>query len=97
MFIAHTIADLRQRLSGARAPAFVPTMGNLHDGHIALLRRARDLGDLSVVSIFVNRLQFAPNEDFDRYPRTWEADCARLRAAGWHVVFLSGQNIWRRP
>ncbi|MBU6270541.1 MAG: pantoate--beta-alanine ligase [Betaproteobacteria bacterium] len=92
MFIAHTIADLRQRLSGAREPAFVPTMGNLHDGHIALLRRARDLGDLSVVSIFVNRLQFAPNEDFDRYPRTWEADCARLRAAGCDVLFAPDER-----
>jgi pantoate--beta-alanine ligase len=92
MFIAHSIADLRQRLSGARAPAFVPTMGNLHDGHIALLRRARDLGDLAVVSIFVNRLQFAPNEDFDRYPRTWEADCARLRAAGCDVLFAPDER-----
>lgn len=92
MFIAHTIADLRQRLAQAHGPAFVPTMGNLHDGHIALLRQARALGDVSVVSIFVNRLQFAPHEDFDRYPRTWEADCARLRAAGCDVLFAPDER-----
>ncbi|MEI8305268.1 MAG: pantoate--beta-alanine ligase [Burkholderiales bacterium] len=92
MFIAHTIADLRQRLAQARSPAFVPTMGNLHDGHIALLRQARAMGDVSVVSIFVNRLQFAPHEDFDRYPRTWEADCARLRAAGCDVLFAPDER-----
>jgi pantoate--beta-alanine ligase len=87
MYIAHTIAELRERLGAYRHPAFVPTMGNLHDGHIALLTRARSLGDVSVVSIFVNRLQFAPNEDFDSYPRTWQADCARLREAGCDLLF----------
>jgi pantoate--beta-alanine ligase len=92
MYIAHTIADLRAHLAQARRPAFVPTMGNLHDGHIALLARARALGDASVVSIFVNRLQFAPHEDFDSYPRTWEADCARLREAGCDVLFAPNEK-----
>lgn len=87
MYIAHTIAELREHLGAYRHPAFVPTMGHLHDGHIALLTRARTLGDVSVVSIFVNRLQFAPNEDFDSYPRTWQADCTRLRDAGCDVLF----------
>jgi pantoate--beta-alanine ligase len=62
-------------------------MGNLHEGHIALVRQARPLGDATVASIFVNRLQFLPHEDFDSYPRTWDADCAALRAAGCDVLF----------
>lgn len=87
MLIAHTIDDLRQALAPYRRPAFVPTMGNLHDGHIALVEQARPLGDVTVASIFVNRLQFLPHEDFDSYPRTWEADCNRLQAAGCDVLF----------
>jgi pantoate--beta-alanine ligase len=87
MLIAHTIDDLRQALASYRRPAFVPTMGNLHDGHIALVEQALPLGDVTVASIFVNRLQFLPHEDFDSYPRTWEADCSRLQAAGCQVLF----------
>ena len=87
MFIAHSIADLRQRLSGARAPAFVPTMGNLHDGHIALMTQARDSAEQVVATIFVNRLQFRPGEDFEKYPRTFVADCERLAAAGVDDLF----------
>ena len=87
MHIVHTIADLRQRLSPYQRPAFVPTMGNLHDGHIALVRQAKPLGDVTVSSIFVNRLQFAPHEDFDSYPRTLDADAARLEEAGCDVLF----------
>ncbi len=87
MHIAHSIADLRSALAGRGRPAFVPTMGNLHDGHIALVRQAKPLGDVAVASIFVNRLQFLPHEDFDSYPRTWEADCAKLEAAGCDVLF----------
>ncbi|MFY3384944.1 pantoate--beta-alanine ligase [Paracidovorax sp. MALMAid1276] len=87
MLIARSIADLRQALSPYRRPAFVPTMGNLHDGHIALVRQAKPLGDVTVASIFVNRLQFLPHEDFDSYPRTWDADCAQLEAAGCDVLF----------
>jgi pantoate--beta-alanine ligase len=87
MKIVHTIPDLRAALSPFQRPAFVATMGNLHDGHIALVNQARPLGDVTVASIFVNRLQFAPHEDFDTYPRTWEADCDKLRAAGCDVLF----------
>ncbi|PTT38245.1 pantoate--beta-alanine ligase [Acidovorax sp. HMWF018] len=87
MLIARSVADLRQALAPYRRPAFVPTMGNLHDGHIALVRQAKPLGDVIVASIFVNRLQFLPHEDFDSYPRTWEADCAQLQAAGCDVLF----------
>ncbi len=88
MLIARSIADLRQALAPYRRPAFVPTMGNLHEGHIALVRQAQPLGDVTVASIFVNRLQFLPHEDFDSYPRTWEADCAKLQAAGCDVLFV---------
>ena len=87
MLIAHTISDLRQALAAYRQPAFVPTMGNLHEGHIALVRQAKPLGDVTVASIFVNRLQFLPHEDFDSYPRTWDGDCAQLQAAGCDVLF----------
>ena len=87
MHIVHTIADLRRHLQGFKCPAFVPTMGNLHDGHIALVKQARTLGDVTVSSIFVNRLQFAPNEDFDSYPRTLDADAQRLEAAGCNLLF----------
>jgi pantoate--beta-alanine ligase len=92
MQIARTISELRQLLSGRRKPAFVPTMGNLHEGHLALVRQARPLGDATVASIFVNRLQFLPHEDFDSYPRTWEADCAKLEAAGCDLVFAPRES-----
>ena len=87
MLIARSIADLRQALAPYRRPAFVPTMGNLHEGHLALVQQAKPLGDVTVASIFVNRLQFLPHEDFDSYPRTWESDCAQLQAAGCDVLF----------
>ena len=92
MYIAHTIAALRDHLSAFKRPAFVPTMGNLHDGHIALIAQARPLGDVTVASIFVNRLQFLPHEDFDTYPRTWESDCAKLRDAGCDVLFAPDEK-----
>ncbi|MBJ2155694.1 pantoate--beta-alanine ligase [Variovorax sp. IB41] len=92
MYIAHTIAELREHLSTFKRPAFVPTMGNLHDGHIALIAQAKPLGDVTVASIFVNRLQFLPHEDFDTYPRTWESDCARLRDAGCDVLFAPNEK-----
>ena len=79
MQVISTIAELRARLNNERAVAFVPTMGNLHEGHLNLVRLARDHGSCVVVSIFVNPLQFGPTEDFDRYPRTLEADCAKLQ------------------
>src|SRR3990167_9615773 len=79
MQVISTIAELRARLNNERAVAFVPTMGNLHEGHLNLVRLARDHGSCVVASIFVNPLQFGPTEDFDRYPRTLEADCAKLQ------------------
>ncbi len=91
MLIAHSIPELRAALVGRR-PAFVPTMGNLHEGHLSLVHQARPLGDTTVVSIFVNRLQFLPHEDFDSYPRTWDADCAKLQAAGCDVLFAPREN-----
>jgi pantoate--beta-alanine ligase len=98
MHIAHTLSDLRQHLNAARHPAVVPTMGNLHEGHIALVRQAKPLGDLTVATIFVNRLQFAPHEDFDTYPRTLEADCARLEAAGCDLVFAPSEaELYPQP
>ncbi len=87
MQIARTLEDLRRILGPYRKPAFVPTMGNLHDGHLALVSKAKPLGDVTVASIFVNRLQFLPHEDFDSYPRTWDSDCAKLQAAGCDVLF----------
>jgi pantoate--beta-alanine ligase len=98
MQIVHTIADLRDALSGFKRPAFVPTMGNLHDGHIALVRQAKPLGDVTVSSIFVNRLQFAPHEDFDSYPRTLDADAERLKEAGCNVLFAPReQELYPQP
>jgi pantoate--beta-alanine ligase len=87
MEIVHTAAELSQRLGSAARVAFVPTMGNLHDGHLSLCRIARQHGDAVVTSIFVNRLQFGPNEDFDRYPRTMEADRVGLEREGVDVLF----------
>jgi pantoate--beta-alanine ligase len=92
MQIIHTLADLRAALSPYRHPAVVPTMGNLHAGHLALVRQAKPLGDITVATIFVNRLQFAPHEDFDTYPRTLEADCAQLEAAGCDLIFAPKES-----
>ncbi|OOG41130.1 pantoate--beta-alanine ligase [Polaromonas sp. A23] len=98
MKIVHTIADLRSQLAPHQRPAFVATMGNLHDGHIALVNQAKPRGDVTVASIFVNRLQFAPHEDFDTYPRTWEADCEKLQAAGCDVLFAPREtDIYPEP
>jgi pantoate--beta-alanine ligase len=80
------IAELREHVSSAAAVAFVPTMGNLHEGHLDLVRQAKVHGDLVVVSIFVNPLQFGPTEDFDKYPRTLADDCAKLEGLA-DVVF----------
>ena len=82
MQLIHTIAGLRSRLAAERAVVFVPTMGNLHEGHLRLVEIARKHGSCVVASIFVNRLQFEPGGDFDRYPRTFPDDCAKLEAAG---------------
>ena len=87
MDIHSAIPDLRAALKHRGRVVFVPTMGNLHAGHISLMEQARAHGDTVVASIFVNRLQFGPNEDFDKYPRTFQADCDKLAAAGVDVLF----------
>jgi len=91
MEIIHQVAALRARLSQQLNIALVPTMGNLHAGHLDLVRQARALGQCVVVSIFVNPLQFGPNEDFDRYPRTLAADCALLDGLA-DIVFAPDVN-----
>ena len=98
MDIVTTAAELHDRLAAAGTIAFVPTMGNLHQGHLQLMRIARNHGETVVASIFVNRLQFGPNEDFDRYPRTFEADCAALRQERVDVLFApQDQEIYPTP
>jgi pantoate--beta-alanine ligase len=91
--VVHTIEELRDQLRGQTRAAFVPTMGNLHDGHLALMKQARQHGDPVVASIFVNRLQFGPLEDFDRYPRTLDADLEKLeRDRNVYVVFAPDEK-----
>jgi pantoate--beta-alanine ligase len=87
MKIISSIEELRDQLRGQLRTAFVPTMGNLHEGHLSLMRLARKHGDPVVASIFVNRLQFGPNEDFDKYPRTFQADVEKLEKEGVYVLF----------
>lgn len=88
MQIIRTIAKLRAALADQASIAFVPTMGNLHAGHIHLVELAKQHAECIVVSIFVNPLQFGPNEDLANYPRTQDADCAKLKAAGAQIVFI---------
>ena len=98
MDIIHSVKDLRDRLQREPNNVFVPTMGNLHRGHIELINIAKPRAACTVVSIFVNRLQFGPREDFDRYPRTLTADCEKLRAAGVDVVFAPDEGeIYPEP
>ncbi len=100
MQLIHEIPGLRQTLAGQTEIAFVPTMGNLHEGHLALVRQARLAAPQGqvVASIFVNRLQFAPHEDFDRYPRTLKHDCELLAAAGCDIVFAPDEReIYPEP
>jgi pantoate--beta-alanine ligase len=92
MQVIHRISELRERLSGEPAIGFVPTMGNLHDGHLALVSIAKVRSRCTVASIFVNRLQFDPGGDFDRYPRTLERDCRLLEQAGCDVVFAPDER-----
>ncbi|HJV68564.1 pantoate--beta-alanine ligase [Ideonella sp.] len=87
MQVIHTIADLRRTLARQNQTVFVPTMGNLHEGHLSLVREAKRWGGPVVASIFVNRLQFLPHEDFDRYPRTLARDVELLTGAGCNFVF----------
>jgi pantoate--beta-alanine ligase len=85
--IVHTIAELRAALGRAGPVNLVPTMGNLHGGHLSLVNAARQRPGVLVSSIFVNRLQFGPHEDFSRYPRTLDSDCRLLDSAGCDIVF----------
>jgi len=98
MKLVHTLDELRAALLPHQSPTFVPTMGNLHAGHLDLVRTAKPLGDVTVASIFVNRLQFAPHEDFDTYPRTLQADCDKLAAEGCDIVFApSEKELYPEP
>ncbi|OCZ73701.1 pantoate--beta-alanine ligase [Achromobacter xylosoxidans] len=93
MKVVHTIQELRDHLRGQNRVSFVPTMGNLHEGHLALMKLARQHGDPVVASIFVNRLQFGPNEDFDQYPRTLAADIEKLeRERDVYVLFAPNER-----
>jgi pantoate--beta-alanine ligase len=92
MDVIHTVAELRARLAAERSIALVPTMGNLHAGHISLVDLAHRHGTCVAASIFVNRLQFEPGGDFDRYPRTLDRDCGLLGKAGCHVVFAPDEK-----
>ncbi len=92
MQIVHTTAELRALLGGATKPTLVPTMGNLHDGHLSLVRIARSRGLPIVATIFVNRLQFAPTDDFDQYPRTLARDRELLEGAGCDVLFAPSEH-----
>jgi len=92
MRIAHTIAELRAILAAGPPPALVPTMGGLHQGHLSLVRIARGLGRPVVGTIFVNRLQFAPTDDFDRYPRTLSRDIELLEAEGCDILFAPSEG-----
>jgi pantoate--beta-alanine ligase len=96
--IISNVADLRDALSMQRDTGLVPTMGNLHDGHLSLVQMARRHAGLVVVSIFVNQLQFGPNEDFEKYPRTFERDCELLAQAGCDIVFApSNEQMYPEP
>jgi pantoate--beta-alanine ligase len=93
MKIVTDIQELRDQLRGQNRASFVPTMGNLHEGHLSLMRIARQHGDPVIASIFVNRLQFGPNEDFDKYPRTLEADAEKLEKEGVYVLFAPTESV----
>ena len=98
MKIVSSIEELRDQLRGQLRTAFVPTMGNLHDGHLSLMRLARKHGDPVVASIFVNRLQFGPNEDFDKYPRSFADDVEKLEKEGVYVLFApTEKDLYPEP
>ncbi len=98
MKIISDINELRDHLRGQNRTSFVPTMGNLHEGHLSLMRLARQYGDPVVASIFVNRLQFGPNEDFDSYPRTMQADIDKLEQEGVYILFApTEKDLYPQP
>jgi pantoate--beta-alanine ligase len=90
--VIHKADELRARLKREPSVVLVPTMGNLHAGHLALVAEARKHGECVAASIFVNRLQFEPGSDFERYPRTLQEDCAKLERAGCDVVFAPDER-----
>lgn len=92
MQIVRTASELHAALGANRSAAFVPTMGNLHEGHLSLMRLGKAVGRPLVASIFVNRLQFAPHEDFASYPRTFEADCDKLRSVDCDLLFAPDER-----
>lgn len=92
MQLIHTVAELREQLACKTSVSFVPTMGNLHAGHLHLVKLARQRGQCVVVSIFVNPLQFGANEDLGNYPRTLAEDCTKLEAAGVDIVFAPSEK-----
>jgi pantoate--beta-alanine ligase len=87
MEVIKTVDELRARLAREHDVCCVPTMGNIHDGHLSLVKIAAQTASVSLTTIFVNRLQFGQGEDFERYPRTFEEDCAKLEAVGNKIVF----------
>ncbi len=97
MQIISTPQELRDRLKSEPSVAFVPTMGNLHQGHLALVRQAREHGSCVVASIFVNPLQFGPSEDFSKYPRTFEQDCAKLEGLADIVFAPAPEDLYPEP
>jgi pantoate--beta-alanine ligase len=98
MKIVRSIHELRDQLRGQNRTAFVPTMGNLHEGHFSLMRLASQHGDPVVASIFVNRLQFGPNEDFDKYPRTLQHDIEKLQKENVYVLFApTERDLYPQP
>ena len=98
MKVIHQLAELRAALTGCRDTVLVPTMGGLHEGHLSLVRSAALAGGPVVASIFVNRLQFAPAEDFDRYPRALARDCELLAPAGCDIVFAPAEtDLYAEP
>ena len=98
MKIISDIQELRDHLRGQNRASFVPTMGNLHEGHLSLMRLARQHGDPVVASIFVNRLQFGPNDDFDSYPRTMQADIDKLEKEGVYILFApTERDLYPQP
>jgi pantoate--beta-alanine ligase len=92
MEVIKSVKELRERLKREPEVACVPTMGNIHDGHLSLVKIARAQAPVTVTTIFVNRLQFGQGEDFEKYPRTFADDCAKLESAGNTIVFAPDEK-----
>ncbi|MDG1163223.1 MAG: pantoate--beta-alanine ligase, partial [Burkholderiales bacterium] len=92
MEVIRTISDLRRRLSTESETCCVPTMGNIHDGHLSLVKIGKERAPTVVTTIFVNRLQFSQSDDFAHYPRTFDDDCEKLAVAGNDIVFCPDED-----